>query len=87
MVVPGYSRGVRVSIIVPAFNEELLLDNFEWADGYKEQFGIVYVDYPTQKRIPQDSFHWYQQVIRSNGASLAGNFAMPVGLVTVSPIR
>ena len=57
---------------------------FEWADGYKERFGIVYVDYPTQKRIPKDSSHRYQQVIRSNGASLAGNFAMPVNEVTVS---
>jgi len=47
-----------------------ILDNFEWADGYKERFGLVYVDYPTQRRIPKDSAFWYSQVIRSNGAIL-----------------
>ena len=47
-----------------------LLDNFEWADGYKQRFGLVYVDYPTQKRVPKDSFDWYRDVIRTNGASL-----------------
>jgi beta-glucosidase len=36
-----------------------LLDNFEWADGYSKRFGIVYVDYETQRRIPKDSALWY----------------------------
>ena len=40
-----------------------------------ERFGLVYVDYQSQRRIPKDSFHWYQQVIASQGASLAGEFA------------
>ena len=48
-----------------------LLDNFEWAEGFKERFGLVYVDYPTQKRIPKDSAYWYRQVIATNGASLS----------------
>lgn len=47
-----------------------LLDNFEWAEGYKERFGLVYVDYATQKRTPKDSYHWYKEVIKSNGANL-----------------
>ncbi|MGN1022297.1 MAG: GH1 family beta-glucosidase [Lachnospiraceae bacterium] len=47
-----------------------LLDNFEWADGYTQRFGLIYVNYKTQQRIPKDSFYWYQQVIRTNGASL-----------------
>jgi beta-glucosidase len=47
-----------------------ILDNFEWDSGYKERFGLIYVDYPTQKRIPKDSAYWYQQVIASNGATL-----------------
>ena len=40
-----------------------LLDNFEWALGYTKRFGITWVDYPTQRRIPKDSFDWYRQVI------------------------
>ena len=44
-----------------------LLDNFEWAEGYSKRFGIVYVDYPTQRRIPKSSAHWYREVIRQNG--------------------
>ena len=46
------------------------LDNFEWASGYDERFGLVYVDYPTQRRIPKDSAAWYAKVIETNGACL-----------------
>ncbi|MFT3984520.1 MAG: family 1 glycosylhydrolase, partial [Lachnospiraceae bacterium] len=45
-------------------------DNFEWSEGYNERFGIVYVDYPTQRRIPKDSAFWYRNVIGSNGEIL-----------------
>lgn len=44
-----------------------LLDNFEWSFGLEKRFGLVYVDYRTQKRIPKDSFYWYKDVISSNG--------------------
>jgi beta-glucosidase len=40
-----------------------LLDNFEWAEGYSKRFGIVYVDYPTQRRILKDSGRWYANFI------------------------
>jgi beta-glucosidase len=40
-----------------------LLDNFEWAHGYSKRFGIVYTDYPTQKRIIKDSGFWYRDMI------------------------
>lgn len=40
-----------------------LMDNFEWAFGYSKRFGIVFVDYETQQRIPKESFKWFQQVI------------------------
>lgn len=49
------------------------LDNFEWADGYKQRFGIVYVDFTTQQRIVKDSALWYQKVIKTNGAILSMN--------------
>jgi len=43
-----------------------LLDNFEWAWGYSRRFGITYIDYPSQQRIPKASFHWYSECIRQN---------------------
>ncbi len=43
-----------------------LLDNFEWAEGYAKRFGIVHVDYATQKRTPKLSARWYGEVIRAN---------------------
>jgi beta-glucosidase len=43
-----------------------LLDNFEWGSGYSQRFGITYVDYPTQRRIPKASFHWYAQLIKAS---------------------
>ncbi len=45
-----------------------LLDNFEWAHGYTQRFGLVYVDYPTQRRIPKASAHWYREVILRGGS-------------------
>jgi beta-glucosidase len=44
-----------------------LMDNFEWAWGYSKRFGIVYVDYPTQRRILKDSAMFYGDVIERNG--------------------
>ncbi|NLL14163.1 MAG: beta-glucosidase [Fibrobacter sp.] len=44
-----------------------LLDNFEWEEGYSSRFGIVYVDFKTQKRIIKDSGKFFSKVIRDNG--------------------
>jgi beta-glucosidase len=43
------------------------LDNFEWAEGYSKLFGIVFVEYGTQRRVPKSSARWYSDVIRRNG--------------------
>lgn len=40
-----------------------LLDNFEWAEGYQQRFGLVYVDYDSQERIPKSSYGWYRDLI------------------------
>ena len=47
-----------------------IMDNFEWADGYDKRFGLVHVDYQTQKRTVKDSGHFYGDVIRTNGEAI-----------------
>jgi beta-glucosidase len=47
-----------------------LMDNFEWALGYEKRFGIIHVDFQTQKRTLKDSALWYQQAIKTGGASI-----------------
>ncbi len=41
------------------------MDNFEWAEGYGKRFGIVHVDYNSQKRTPKKSAYWYKKMIES----------------------
>ena len=43
-----------------------LLDNLEWTEGVNQRFGLVYVDFPTQRRILKQSAHFYQRVIEAN---------------------
>jgi beta-glucosidase len=43
-----------------------LLDNFEWSDGFAPRFGLISVDYATQRRTPKQSARWYAQVARKN---------------------
>ncbi len=47
------------------------MDNFEWAFGYSKRFGVVYLDYDTQRRIPKDSAYWYRNLIREFGQAQA----------------
>jgi beta-glucosidase len=47
-----------------------LLDNFEWSHGYSKRFGIVHVDFASQKRTPKKSAHFYARVIASRGRAL-----------------
>jgi beta-glucosidase len=50
---------------VDAYFAWSLMDNFEWASGYEKRFGLVYVDYATQQRIPKRSALWFKQFLKS----------------------
>jgi beta-glucosidase len=65
-------RAIGDGIPVEAYFHWSFIDNFEWARGYKERFGLVHCDYTTGTRTPKDSSYWYADVIRSNGATLRG---------------
>jgi beta-glucosidase len=66
----GHLRAVRLAIAdgiqVVGYCCWSILDNFEWAEGYRQRFGLVHVDYPSLVRTPKDSYTWYAEVIRRN---------------------
>jgi beta-glucosidase len=59
-------RAIEAGVPLESYHVWSLLDNFEWAEGYEERWGLVYVNYPTQARILKRSAHWYRGVIRDN---------------------
>jgi beta-glucosidase len=65
------SRAAGAGADIRGYFHWSILDNFEWAEGYSQRFGLIHVDYSTQKRTLKDSAHWYAEVIKTQGASLA----------------
>ncbi|GAT33600.1 beta-glucosidase [Terrimicrobium sacchariphilum] len=63
-------RAIGDGVDVRGYFQWSIMDNFEWSEGYKERFGLVHVDYETQKRTPKDSAYWYRDVITTNGRVL-----------------
>lgn len=59
-------RGVAEGVPVHGYFLWSLLDNYEWASGFSKRFGITYVDFKTEQRIPKLSYGFYKQLIRSN---------------------
>lgn len=59
-------QAIAQGIPVQGYFAWSLLDNYEWAEGYSKRFGLVYVDFPTQRRIIKGSGHWYASFIRAH---------------------
>ncbi len=64
------ARALADGVPVRGYFHWSLLDNFEWAEGFKHRFGLVHVDYATGKRTPKDSARFYRDVIASHGARI-----------------
>lgn len=66
----GYLKGLQQAteegVPVKGYLYWSIMDNFEWAEGYDPRFGLIYVDYQTQKRTRKESSYWYEKVIKSN---------------------
>ncbi len=60
-------RAIQAGVNLQGYMIWSLMDNLEWAEGFVPHFGLIRVDYQTQKRYPKQSFYWYQDVIRNNG--------------------
>jgi beta-glucosidase len=60
-------RAIQAGVPLAGYFVWSLLDNFEWSWGYLQRFGIIWVDYQTQKRTLKDSAKWYKKVIKKNG--------------------
>ena len=65
-----YRRAAEDGIPLLGYFHWSFTDNVEWSLGYAKRFGLVHVDYATQKRTPKDSAAFYRQVIADNAASL-----------------
>jgi beta-glucosidase len=64
------SNAIAQGSPVKGYYQWSLMDNFEWALGYDKRFGIVHVDFETQKRTIKESAKWYSNVIKNNGAGI-----------------
>jgi beta-glucosidase len=62
-------RSLKDGADVRAYHHWSLLDNFEWAEGYAQRFGLVYVDFRDQRRIIKDSGYWYGKLAASGDLS------------------
>src|SRR5216683_1734940 len=60
------ARAIRDGADVRGYHAWSILDNFEWAEGYTQRFGLVYIDFPTQRRYMKDSAKWFSKIASTN---------------------
>lgn len=65
-----FKRAAADGVETMGYFQWSIMDNFEWGEGYSKRFGLVHVDFETQKRTLKDSAHWYKTVIAANGENL-----------------
>jgi beta-glucosidase len=70
-------RAIEDGVDIQGYFHWSIMDNFEWAEGYKHRFGLIHVDFATQKRVLKDSAYWYRDVIRTNGDILMDSKQSP----------
>ena len=70
--IDGIGRAIEAGVPVRGYMAWSFLDNFEWAEGFDKRFGLVFVDFETQTRIPKASAYWYQDLIARHRAISAG---------------
>jgi beta-glucosidase len=68
-------RAKREGVNVTGYFVWTLLDNFEWAEGYYPRFGLVYVDFATQKRIVKSSGYWYANFLKNESVEVVKSFS------------
>lgn len=68
--IEAIARAIEHGVPVQGYHTWSLMDNFEWAEGYAKRFGVVYVDYTTQRRVIKDSGYWYRDFLGRVAGSL-----------------
>jgi len=60
-------QAIQAGIPVTGYLQWSLMDNFEWSKGYSQRFGVIHVDFETQKRTIKDSAYWFSDYIKQYG--------------------